>query len=410
MKCILAFDKFKHSLTSAEAARAAEDGIRLALYDRGLSDRGDTENPEIVVLPVADGGEGTVDAFLAAVETASASETASVGTRVVCRVTPPHKSPGDGVCIDAQYAVTEMHRNGVSQRTAVMEMSAASGLGLVPESERNPMRTSTYGTGEMIRHALDRGERRFLLGLGGSATNDGGCGMAAALGAVFTDRDGNIIPCPTGGDLCRIADIDLSTLDARLRECVFTACCDVDNPLTGVSGAAAVYAPQKGAVPDDIPVLDAGLENIAAILWRKYGISVETVPGAGAAGGMGGGVMAFLSGTLAPGIDAVLDAAGLDVHLASADLLLTGEGRLDDQTVRGKTVCGILRRTRARGVPALVFGGCVEKEALALYELGAAGIFALCDRPMTKEESMSRAGELLRERVRAAVGCFLAGR
>lgn len=404
MKILLAFDKFKHSMTSEEAAEAARAGVLDAFHDRGI----DME-PIITVLPAADGGEGTVQAFLSAMH----------GETVLCNVTPPHLLPDTEEKIAAVYAVFEtdtiLHPHGFAgdtikcEKMAVMEMSAASGLGLVPDAERNPMQTSTYGTGEMIRHALDRGIRRFLLGLGGSATNDLGCGMASALGARFYDADGNRIMAPTGGDLLRIHDIDLSALDARLAECTFTACCDVDNPLCGERGAAEVYGPQKGAKPEDIAVLDRGLAHIAALLNTKYGVDISDIPGSGAAGGMGGGVIAFLSGALTRGIDAVLDAVNLTAHLACTDLLLTGEGKLDAQTVCGKTVCGILRRAKDAAVPVMVFGGCIEEEAYALYSMGAAGIFALCDRPMTAAESIEQAGVLLRRRVRGAVGCFLAG-
>lgn len=403
MKVLLAFDKFKHSLTSEEAAEAARAGILDAFHDRGI----DME-PIITVLPAADGGEGTVQAFLSAMH----------GETVLCNVTPPHLSPYSEDKIAAIYATfeTDTAPHGFAGNTvkcekmAVMEMAAASGLGLVPKAQRNPMQTSTYGTGEMIRHALDSGIRRFLLGLGGSATNDLGCGMASALGARFYDVDGNRVMAPTGGDLLRIHDIDLSALDARLAECTFTACCDVENPLCGEEGAAAVYGPQKGARPEDIAVLDLGLAHVAALLLTKYGIDIADIPGAGAAGGMGGGVIAFLSGGLTRGIDAVLDAVNLTAQLVCADLLLTGEGKLDAQTVCGKTVCGILRRAKDAAVPVMVFGGCIEEGAYALYSMGAAGIFALCDRPMTAAESMEQAGVLLRRRVRGAVGCFLAGR
>ena len=381
MKIVLAFDKFKGSLTSAEAAEAAARGIRRVF-----------PMADIRVLPTADGGEGTVDAMLSAVG----------GERVVCSVTPPHLMPGEGVC-SAAYALLQ-------DGSCVMEMAAASGLALVPEACRNPMHTSTWGTGEMILHALERGARRFLLGLGGSATNDGGFGMAAALGARFYDAQGKLISAPDGGSLSEIASADLCGLDPRLAECTFTVCCDVENPLCGPTGAAAVYAPQKGASAADVAVLDAGLKSAFSVLAGTCGTDVADVPGAGAAGGMGGGVMVFLGGVLTPGSDAVLDAVNADAHLSGAALLLTGEGKVDAQTVYGKTVCGLLCRAAAAGVPALVFGGCVTEEAEALYDRGAAGIFSLCSGPMTLEDSMRRSASLLETRVRAAVSCFAAGR
>ncbi len=385
MKIILAFDKFKGSLTSAEAAEAAKCGVLAAFSDHGM-----TQLPAFVTIPTADGGEGTVDAFHAACG----------GVLRLCNVTHPC---GDStVC--ARYLL--LPQNG-KHRTAVLEMAAASGLQLVSEALRDPMYTSTYGTGELLRHALDDGVTDILLGLGGSATNDGGCGMAAALGARFYDDNGVQIPCPAGKDLLRITRIDLSGLDARLGHCHITACCDVDNPLCGEHGAAAVFALQKGAKVQELPFLDAGLSRVAEILAHDYGTKTKNIPGAGAAGGLGMGVLAFLGGSLTPGIDAVCSATHIDAHLEDAALLLTGEGKLDAQTVHGKTVAGLLRRAKDHALPALVFGGCIEDAAQALYGMGAAGLFALCDRPMTLPESLSRAGELLTKRVRAAMGVYL---
>ncbi len=384
MKFILAFDKLKGSLTSAEASACAARAIR-EVFDR-------IEDSEIVILPTADGGEGTVEAFLSACG----------GTRVECSVTPPQELPDAGYSIHAQFAFLEDGR-------CVMEMAGASGLALVPEDRRNPLHTSTYGTGEMIRAALELGAKKLLLGLGGSATNDGGCGMAAALGAKFYAHDGTPILCPTGADLIRIGSIDLFEMDQRLESCEITACCDVDNPLYGEHGAAVVYGPQKGAREEDIPTLDAGLYNLAEILYRDHGIDIRTVPGAGAAGGMGGGVIAFLGGKLQSGIDAVLDAADMDRHLANADLILTGEGRVDGQTVRGKVVSGILRRAEPEQVPVYVFGGSVEREAMALYEQGASAIFSICPGPVSLEDALYHAESYLFDAVYAAMKVYYDG-
>lgn len=384
MKFILAFDKFKGSLSSEQASSCAVQAIRGIFSD--------IETPEIVVLPTADGGEGTVAAFLSACG----------GTQVACNVTPPHEMPTSAHTVSAQFAFLEDGR-------CVMEMAGASGLTLVPEDKRNPMHTTTYGTGEMIRAALELGANKILLGLGGSATNDGGCGMAAALGAKFYAHDGALIPCPTGADLLRLGSIDLSGLDERLSSCEITACCDVDNPLYGENGAAMIYGPQKGAQSDDLPKLDAGLYNLAEILYRDHGIDIRTTPGAGAAGGMGGGVIAFLGGKLQSGIDAVLDAADMDRHLADADMVLTGEGRIDGQTVRGKVVAGILRRAKEAQVPVYVFGGSVDREAMALYACGASAIFSICPGPITLEDALEHARSYLFDAVYAAMNVYRDG-
>lgn len=384
MKFILAFDKFKGSLTSEEASACAARAIRAVLAE--------VEEAEIVTVPTADGGEGTVEAFLAACG----------GTRVECNVTPPHELPTSDVRTAAQFAF-------LADGRCVMEMAQASGLSLVPDDRRDPMHTSTFGTGEMIRAALELGATRILLGLGGSATNDGGCGMAAALGAKFYAHDGTPIPCPTGADLINIGSIDLSGMDARLSDCEITACCDVDNPLYGETGAAVVYGPQKGAKPEDIPTLDVGLANIAEILHRDYGIDIRTTPGAGAAGGMGGGVIAFLGGRLQSGIDAVLDAADINRHLYDAEMVLTGEGRVDGQTVRGKTVAGILRRAEGAHVPVCIFAGTVERDAMALYDCGAAAIYSICPGPVTLEDAMVHAEAWLYDSVYAAVRVYCDG-
>ncbi len=384
MKFILAFDKFKGSLTSEQASSIAERAIRevFASYT----------DPEIVLLPTADGGEGTVDAFLSSCG----------GTRVSCNVTPPHETPESQNKVSAEFAF-------LTDGRCVMEMAGASGLALVPKEMRNPMHTSTYGTGEMIRAALELGAKRILLGLGGSATNDGGCGMAAALGAKFYAQDGTLIPCPTGADLIRLGTVDLSGMDARLADCEITACCDVDNPLYGEHGAAMVYGLQKGAQTEDIPILDVGLANLADILYRDYGMEIRSIPGAGAAGGMGGGMIAFLGGTLRSGIDAVLDAADIDRHLAGADMVLTGEGKVDGQTVRGKVVAGLLHRTAAADVPVCIFGGSVEREAMVLYERGAAGIFSVCPGPVALDEALAHAQSYLFDAVYAAMQMYCTG-
>ncbi|MBO4797646.1 MAG: glycerate kinase [Candidatus Methanomethylophilaceae archaeon] len=377
---VLAFDKFRGSLTQAEASEAAEKGDRRALPEA-----------EVVILPCADGGEGTVEAILAACGTGR--------KRYTCSVTPPLGIPGKE-SIEASFAVLS-GEDGV--RTCVLEMCAASGLSLVPEDRRDPMSASTYGTGQMIRAGLDLGCRRFLLGLGGSATHDGGIGMAAALGYRFYDRQGNFIPFPKGSDLPELGSIRTDEADPRLRNSAFTACCDVDNPLCGPSGAAAVFGPQKGAKPEQIPKMDEGLAHLAQILTETGIQDCREQPGVGAAGGTGFGVRAFLGGELKSGIDAVLDAAKADDILRKADLLLTGEGKMDIQTVHGKAVAGLLSRAERFGVPVIGFCGILEDGAWGLYDRGMIGMFSISDRPMGKKDAFLRAKALLEKQVYSAV-------
>ena len=377
---VLAFDKFSGSLTQREAAEAAARGVRRVLY-----------GAELAVLPCADGGEGTAEAFLSAY--------GAKGKRYTCNVTPPLAVPGEETVSAAFAVLTEPD----GTRTCVCEMCAASGRDLVPEERRNPLRTSTYGTGEMIRAGLDLGCRRFLIGLGGSATHDGGIGMAAALGYRFSDRRGNPVPFPTGGDLPELGSVSGEDADPRLRESVFVACCDVDNPLCGPNGAAAVFGPQKGAKPEQIREMDEGLARLQDLLSEQGIPDYRNEPGSGAAGGMGLGVLAFLRGSLRSGIDAVLDAAGADALLSRADLLLTGEGKLDLQTAHGKVISGLLARAGKYDVPVIAFCGVLDDGAMVLYERGIAGMFALADRPMAREDAFLRAKELLEKQTVSAV-------
>ena len=308
MRIVIAPDSFKESLSALDAALAIREGFRAVYPDA-----------DYVLLPVADGGEGTVDALVAA----------TGGRRVARRVVGPL---GDEV--EAFYGVTG--DGGV----AVIEMAAASGLELVPPPLRNPLVTTTFGVGELIRAALDDGARRFVIGIGGSATNDGGAGMVQALGVRLIDAGGGELP-RGGGALAGLEDIDVSGLDPRLTECSIEVACDVDNPLVGPNGASAVFGPQKGATPELVRILDASLAHYAAVVERTLGKPVADMPGAGAAGGLGAGLYAFLGARLRPGTEIVMAAVDMDLVVRDADLVITGEGRLDSQTIHGKTPIGV---------------------------------------------------------------------
>lgn len=386
MRVVIAPDSFKGSLSAAGVAEALARGVLRAW-----------PTAQVITLPVADGGEGWVETMVGA-----------TGGRVIsCRVTGPLGEP-----VEAQYGLFQQD----GQEVAVIEMAAASGLTLVPPERRDPRVTTTRGTGELIRDALDRGARRLLVGIGGSATNDGGAGMAQALGARFLDETGSDLP-PGGAALARLARIDLTGLDSRLAEVEVVVACDVDNPLTGERGASAVYGPQKGATPEMVQELDAALEHYADVVEELLGRAIRNTPGAGAAGGLGFGLMAFAGARLQRGIDLALDTLQAGRHLAGASLVITGEGRIDRQTLHGKVPFGVARRAAALGVPVVAVGGSIGPlSPEALEELRAAGILAvvpIVESPCTLEEAMDpqntcerleRAGE----RVARLVGIGLA--
>lgn len=341
-KCIVISDSFKGSLPSRDICAIARE--RIPLFFPAC---------EVRALSVADGGEGTVDCFL----------DSCGGERVlVSGVQNPYGEP-----IDAAYGL-------LPDGTAVIEMAAAAGLPLVA-GRKNPCVTTTYGVGQLIADALARGARRIVLGLGGSATNDGGCGCAAALGVKFFGGNGAEF-VPVGDTLRDIAHIDVSAARELLRGVELKLMCDVTNPLCGEKGAAHVFGPQKGADAADIRRLDAGLAHFAAVIREELGVDVLDMPGAGAAGGMGAGCAALLGGALRSGIDAVLDAVGFDAALAGADLVITGEGRVDSQSVDGKVISGVAARTREKGVPLVVIAGGIDDSAAAAYELGVSAMFS----------------------------------
>ena len=344
-------DSFKGSLSSRQVAEAAAAAVREVF-----------PACETVCMDVADGGEGTLEALCGAAGCRLAGGT-SPGTSGAVRIPLTVQGPL-GAPVVAEYAVLE-------KGTAVIEMARASGLTLVPPELRNPLNTSSFGTGELIADALRRGCRSCIIGLGGSATNDAGIGMLAALGWRFLDRDGRALP-PVGASLGAIVSIDDFRVPASLRpgagqagcgadHCRFTVACDVDTPFCGPEGAAAVFAPQKGADAEAVAELDAGMASFAAVIEQYTGVDVRRIPGAGAAGGLGGALRAFLGAALKPGADLVLDAAGFDVLVEGtdrrADLVITGEGRLDAQTARGKLPYCVLRRASRLGIPTLALAG-----------------------------------------------------
>ena len=354
-KFVLAPDSFKGTMSSVEICRRLSEVILRHVPDA-----------EIAAVPVADGGEGTVDAFL----------TAMGGQRIPLTVPGPLGDP-----TEAFY--------GLVGDTAVVEMAAAAGLPLV-YGRRDPKRASTYGVGLLLKAAAGSGVRRIVVGLGGSATNDGGCGAAAACGIRFLDGNGRSF-VPVGGTLADIASVDTSGLLPALRNVEIVTMCDIDNPLTGPRGAACVFAPQKGADPETVALLDLGLRHLAAVVRRDLGVEIEDMPGAGAAGGCGGGMAAFFGSRLQPGIETVLDVTGFDRLAADADLVITGEGRIDSQSLGGKVVVGVARRARRLGVPVVALVGDIEDPMDALYGEGVTGIFTTNRRAIPYREAKLRA-------------------
>lgn len=362
MRIVICPDSFKGSLSAAEAARSIASGALSAAPDA-----------EIDIVPLADGGEGTVEAMVGA----------TGGELVEIEVTGPLGRP-----VSAFYGII-----GASD-VAVIEMAAAAGLVQVSDEERNPLITTTRGVGELILAAYNRGCRKFVIGIGGSATNDGGAGAMTALGIRFLDSNGRELS-PGGASLVDLDRIDTTGMLIDPSQIEIRVACDVTNPLVGPTGASAVYGPQKGATPDMVESLDRALARYADVIQRDLGISVAEAPGAGAAGGLGAGLLAFLGARLESGIDIVLDITRFDERLKQADLVITGEGRVDQQTAYGKTISGVLKRASVVGVPVIILAGSVGEGTDALYDLGATAVFSIAPGPITLEECMSRSSELL---------------
>ena len=372
MKVVIAPDSFKGTLGAEAVAQAMAEGVRRVW-----------PAAEIVLTPLADGGEGTAAALISGTS----------GHRITRRVTGPAGTP-----VDAVYGLL-----GPDRRRSVVEMAQAAGLHLAPEDRRDPRTATTYGVGELIRAALDDGVTEIIVGLGGSATNDGGAGAMQALGARFLDARGRVLP-PGGAALIRLARIDLGSFDFPVGKVVVIAASDVRNPLIGPDGASAVYGPQKGADAAAVAELDAALERYAEAMRRDLGKDIACLPGAGAAGGLGAALAGFLNAAFRPGIDVVMDAAEFDRRAAGADFALTGEGRIDGQTLEGKLISGLLRRCRALGIPLIAIGGSVDESAVnALRAQGLRDAAALVSGGVTLTQAKSDPARYLADTVAATL-------
>jgi glycerate 2-kinase len=358
LKIVIAPDSFKESLTAMEVAESIEKGLKSVFPEA-----------ELIKVPMADGGEGTVQSLV----------DATGGLIYNKMVTGPLGEP-----VEAFFGILG------HGKTAVIEMAAASGLHLVTKEKRNPLLTSTRGTGELILTALDHGVKHIIIGLGGSATNDGGAGMAMALGASLLDESGMEIG-EGGGALLNLARIDITEMDKRLANVKFEVACDVDNPLTGDRGASAIFGPQKGATPEIVEKLDQNLAHYAKVIQRDLGKSINEVPGAGAAGGLGGGLLAFLSATLKSGVNIVIAATGLAQQIKGADLVITGEGKIDGQTIYGKTPIGVAKTAKLFDVPVIAIAGNVASDSTIVHEHGIDAVFSIIPGIIHLEDAFANA-------------------
>ena len=374
MKIVIAPDDFKGNITALQVAQAIDKGIKRMV-------------PEAITVlkPMADGGGGTVQALV----------DATGGKMMATEVTDPL-----GGRVIAHWGILS------GETTAVIEMAAASGLPLVPPEKRNPLITTTYGTGELIKAALDNGCRKLIIGIGGSATNDGGAGMAQALGARFLDTRREALPFG-GAALAKLEHIDVTNLDPRLADFDVLLASDVNNPLCGPQGASAVYGPQKGATPEMVAQLDAALAHYADVIKRDLGIDVRDVPGAGAAGGLGVGLMVFLKAKLKPGIDVVIEAANLVADLKDADLVFTAEGRIDFQSAMGKVPTGVALKAKEFGIPVIALAGEVADDYRVVYEQGIDAVLSIAPGPISLSQSMAEAEKLITNTAENAMRLFL---
>lgn len=355
MKVVIAIDSLKGSLSSMEAGTAIKDGILAAKPDA-----------EVIVKPLADGGEGTTDALIEGMN----------GERIDLTVTGPMHTP-----VDAYYGYLK------DTNTAVMEMASAAGITLVPDSEKNPLLATSYGVGEMINDAIQRGCRNFIIGIGGSVTNDGGIGMLKALGVRFLDENGE--DAGEGGQaLAKVARIDVSGMNPLLKECHIQIACDVNNPLCGENGSTYVYGPQKGVTEDMKKTLDEAMAHFARVTSETLENDYMNTPGAGAAGGLGYAFLAYTGAALTPGIELILDAVGLEEELSGADVVVTGEGRLDFQTAMGKAPVGVARLAKKYNAKVIAFAGSVTKEATACNKEGVDAFFPILRSVCTLAEAM----------------------
>lgn len=373
MKIIIAPDSFKGSVSALDVAK----NIEVAVHSVDAA-------AETVLMPVADGGEGTVDAIASCVP-------AQIHKVMVCG---PMKAE-----TEAYYATIE------DGKTAVIEMAQASGLPMVPVAERNPLLATTYGTGQLMKDALDRGVKKMIIGIGGSATNDGGAGALNALGASFLDENGKPLSLG-GGSLAELKTIDLSQFDKRIYDTEIVVACDVTNPLTGPTGASYIYGPQKGARPDMVEELDQALGHFADVSKEVLDEDFSVCPGAGAAGGLGFALLAFCKAKFAAGIDIVLDVCGFEKELQDADLVITGEGRIDGQSVCGKVLYGIGMRAKKQNVPVIAIGGGVKEDSEALLDCGINAMFSIANGPITLEYAMENGPALIRQVVKNIMRVF----
>jgi len=364
VKIILAPDSFKGTFSSLEVIQYLEEA---AIRNLGQVD--------IIKVPIADGGEGTVDCLVAAAN----------GEYRTVKVMGPLKQ----MRVEAKYGI-------INGKTAVIEMAQASGLPLVPVHKRDPLNATTYGTGQMIKAALDEGIRDFIIGIGGSATNDGGIGAAQALGVEFLDRDNHLIGFG-GKELGRISRIVPDGIDPRIRESTITVICDVTNPLTGPNGATAVYGPQKGVDESSFDILETGMKNYERLIKEISGMDMSQIPGSGAAGGLGAALVAFFGAVLKPGIDTVLDYVDFDELLDGADFVVTGEGRIDGQSIYGKVPIGIAKRCMAKGIKVIAIVGGIGQKVEKVYDNGIYSIMPTVNAPMSLDEAMDRGEELLKD-------------
>ncbi len=377
IKIVIAPDSFKGNLSALDVAKAIQKGIKNYL-----------PNAETVLVPVADGGEGTIESFVAA----------TGGKTVEVPVIGPL-----GTTVTAQYGLIG------DGKTSVIEMASASGLCLVPSDQRNPMITTTYGTGQLIKEALDNGCRQFILAIGGSATNDGGIGMLQALGMQLLDLEGKPVGFG-GGELGRIVTIDDTQWDKRIAESFFLIASDVQNPLVGPRGCSHVFGPQKGSTPEMVEILEKNMHHWADLVQDKTGVKLHDLPGAGAAGGIGGAFLAFFPAAMKRGIDIIIEYTGLREHLRGASLVFTGEGKIDFQTASGKTPMGVAQEAQKLGIPTFVLAGSIGEGIEELHEYGIHGIHSIINAPMTLEEAMERAAELLEQRAEQVLRTYCSNR
>ncbi|OQO98557.1 glycerate kinase [Geobacillus sp. 44C] len=377
MKVIIAPDSFKESLSALEVANAIEKGFRDIFPEA-----------EYVKIPMADGGEGTVQSLVDA-----------TGGRIV-------KTEVTGPLGDRVQAFFGMLGDG---KTAVIEMAAASGLHLVPSEKRNPLVTTTRGTGELILAALDEGAEHIIIGIGGSATNDGGAGMIQALGGRLLDRHGKEIG-PGGGSLSELADIDLSGLDQRLKCVKIEVACDVDNPLTGPKGASAIFGPQKGATPEMVATLDNNLKHYADVIERVLGKQVKDIPGAGAAGGLGAGLLAFLEAKLKRGVEIVLETVNFHERIQGASLVITGEGRIDGQTIFGKTPIGVAKAAKRYNIPVIAIAGSVSDDSDVVRSHGIDALYSIVPGIIPLEKALANARYYVTQTARNIAAVYKIGR